>query len=103
MEASKNRYAEYYAKNKEAIAARRKARREALKAAGKSIPRKSRAKKIDESKIERYNALMNELESLKKDVAVHRRRENKREVLKHIAVGDNVKTYDVPCPVPCPE
>jgi len=99
---SKNRYAEYYAKNKEAIAERRKARREALKAAGKSIPRKSRAKKIDDSKVERYNQIMAELETLKKDIAVYRRQDNKREVLKHIAV-DNVKTYDVPSPVPCPE
>ena len=78
--------------------ARRKARRDALKAKGEKLPRKSRAKVIDESKLERYNELMAELETLKKDDMILKRR-NTKKVLTNIPVEPG-KTYDIPVPVP---
>jgi hypothetical protein len=87
-----DKFSRYYAKNKEAILARRKARRDALKAKGEKLPRKSRAKDIDESKLDRYNELMAEMETLKKDVAVIRKRKSIKETLKSKA--DKTKTPD---------
>lgn len=57
------RWLKYYADNKGAIAERRKARRA------------QQAKRpIDETKIERYEALQNELKELKKEVALKKLR-----------------------------
>jgi hypothetical protein len=90
-EITTNKFKRYYDKNKDAILARRKARREAMKAKGEKLPRKSRAKIIDESKLERYNQLFAEMESLKKDASILKRRKTLKEeknVLKEISKHD---------------
>jgi hypothetical protein len=60
------RWIEYYQKNKEKIAERRKERR-------KLKP----VRPIDEDKIKRYDEIMAELQELKKEVALKKRREKK--------------------------
>jgi len=62
-EAENKRWLKYYADNKEKIAERRRAKR----AATEKTP-------VDADKIKRYEELMAEAETLKKDVALHRLR-----------------------------
>ena len=63
-ESEKKRWIQYYADNKEKISERRKARRE-----------KQEKKPVDEGKIKRYEELLEEMETLKKEVALKRLRE----------------------------
>lgn len=63
-EGEKKRWIQYYAENKEKIAERRKARRA-----------QEEKKPVDETKIKRYEELLEELETLKKEVALKRLRD----------------------------
>jgi hypothetical protein len=63
-ESEKKRWISYYAENKEKIAERRKAKRATQE-----------KKPIDEAKVKRYEELLEEMETLKKEVALKRLRE----------------------------
>jgi hypothetical protein len=80
-ESEKKRWIQYYADNKEKISERRKARRE-----------KQEKKPVDEGKIKRYEELLEEMETLKKEVALKRLRETLAK--KKAPAGENTIIYE---------
>jgi vacuolar-type H+-ATPase subunit I/STV1 len=87
-ESDRKRWLKYYADNKEKIAERRKAKREATE-----------KPPVDEEKIKRYEELMAEAETLKKEVALYRLRNTLAEKKAHLLVAPQ----HVPAPADLPE
>ena len=84
-EAANKRWWKYYADNKEKIADRRRAKRATIE-----------KRPVDAEKIKRYEELQAEMESLKKEVALHRLRTTLA------AKAAVVVAPEVPAPAPAP-